>query len=996
MDSPVKYELYRDRLKRFAALLLFCFCVISTQASMQFFDYTNGLSNDKVNTICKDKDGLMWIGTEGGLNQFNGYEFVEIGFFKDHAIKAMYYDSLKNILWVGSNKGLFLFNVETHLVLDASARTQEPEVAGIGIWKQDIIVAFRNGDVLRFLPSGEVRRIFSLKHSIFSTDENIISEIAFDGKGYCYLLIHDGKTPVIVVNPDTGGYHDIPGLNEWTIWHISSGNGHCIMNADNEKIILYRESPRMSIGFFDVPEMKNDDPTRVIQEIDGEYYISFRESYAAFRLHYAAAKWSKVERTNLERILKSRDIRTFYRDNDYVLWIGTSKGLVKVSKDELYDFNSILSERGKTSSVRQIVAGEPGQLFIATYDGIYDYQQKNGEIKLLSNIPREAGFPLYARTLYYDDEYLYAGTESNSDYFYRYNLRTQHYERQFFTKDKGAQITSVFSIIMDENGIIWMATDVGLASFNPADKKITLHTSDRYSVGTRLLMYLQHSETPGRFWACGKGGAFLVDIHAGVQRTYDYASLLGAVDVEYLFVSEDAKHNLWLATQKYGIVMVPQSGEPVVINTSDGLASNEVYAVLWQNDQIAWISTSNGLSRYDIVTKTFNNYLYENGIADDEFNQHSFFRASDTLFYFGGINGITWFNPQRFSPGEHDGRIFLANITRWGTEDQKKLISFRTGDIVMNPTDYLITLNFGLSDYTNPSDNSYYYKINNLSNNWINLGPKNSLTLNGLAPGEYQIRVKGINKFGAQSVNQLSFSIVVKERYYKTTWFYVLVSILFLFLGYLYFRWRLNRITQRQLLRMQISSNLHDEVGSLLTQIVISTDNALYAIHDLEEKNKRLSKISTLSRNAINTMSDVLWSIDSRNDFVGNLTDRMREHGELMFAEKGVELSFEFTNSRVLKGIDSQVRQQLYLIFKEAIHNIIKHSKATQVKVTFKKEGKGYELTVSNNNHKEVISGQGKMLGQGIRNIHMRAKKINATCSINSNDDWFVVSIIKK
>jgi ligand-binding sensor domain-containing protein len=989
--------LYCKRAKFVIALTVLLGCFFNAGANIQFFDYSNGLANEKITAICKDKSGLMWIGTEGGLNQFNGYEFVEVRFFRDHSVKVVYYDSVQNTLWVGTNLGLFLFNVETHEVLHASARMQQPAVAGIGFYNHDIVVTFRCGDVLSFARSGAVRILFTLNKKRIKQNE-VVNGTAFDGAGYVYLLTSNHDFPVLSVNLQNGTGTYVKGLSEFTIWNISSGNGQILINCNNDQVAFYSESGNRDLRFLEISDRQNDDPTRIIQEINGTYFISYRESYGHYNLNEKKWQWQQLEKNGLNRTLKSKNIKLFYLDDNQVLWLGTSKGMIKVSTDYVYEFKRLLSDPDKSASVRQIVAGRGDQLFIATYDGIYDYNQKTGTNTLLSNTPKGVDFPLYARALYFDKgSYLYAGTESSSNYFYRYNLKTKTFEGKFFISDHhGLKITSVFSIIMDKAGIIWLATDVGLASFNPADKKITLHTRGKFSVGTRRLMYLQHSGYPGKFWACGKGGAFLIDSDQGVERSYDFSTVLGAADIEYLFASDDARHNVWLTTQKYGIVMVPvNNDEPVIINTSDGLASNEVYAVIWENDHIAWVSTSDGLSRYDTHTKLFNNYLYDNGIADDEFNQHSFYKASDTLLYMGGINGVTYFNPQKFKTPKTNTTIFLANITRWGSEDKKKQVSFRTDDIQINPTDYLITLNFGLSDYTNASSNSFYYTINNLNNNWISLGTKNSLTLNGLAPGEYQLRVKGINKFGIESDNMLRFSILVKERFYNTSWFYVLLSIVFISMVSVYFRWRLNRITQRQLLRTQISSNLHDEVGSLLTQIVISTDNALYANQNIEEKNKRLGKISALSRNAINTMSDVLWSIDSRNDFVGNLTDRMREHAELMLADKGIELSFEFSNVRVLKGIDPEIRQQLYLIFKETIHNILKHSKATQVKVTFKKEGKGFGLTVSNNNHSEALT-FAKMHGQGMNNIRMRAKKIKASASFSIINDWFVVSVEKK
>src|SRR5688572_15664765 len=99
-----KYSIHSKRVLPIIIQLIWMFCAFEALAGVQFFDYSKGLSNEKITAICKDRSGLMWIGTEGGFNQFNGYEFVEIGAFKGQSIKTVYYDSLQNIIWVGSNK----------------------------------------------------------------------------------------------------------------------------------------------------------------------------------------------------------------------------------------------------------------------------------------------------------------------------------------------------------------------------------------------------------------------------------------------------------------------------------------------------------------------------------------------------------------------------------------------------------------------------------------------------------------------------------------------------------------------------------------------------------------------------------------------------------------------------------------------------------------------------------------------------------------------------
>lgn len=966
--------------------------VTSASQNVQLFDYADGLSDGKITTICKDGSGLMWIGTESGLSKFDGYKFSEITFFENHYIRSVLYDTLKNTLWIGSNKGLFLYDINGGSVIDATKKINMAEVIEIVAFQNQKIVVFRNGQVMRFGLSGKVEIVFNVSKIGLREGETVLKSSAFDGMGNVYLLLKNNGTLFVVYNLISRKYGVVNKFSDLDIWYIRSANGHCLLNIGNTKAGFY--SPLSDLTIMNVPEAQSDDPVRVLQESNGEYYVSYKDGFGSYKNLPDKFGWKVQDKMKLNDLLKSKIIRIFYKDKENVLWIGTSKGIIKIYEDKRYPFGRVFCEAGKTSSIRQIVSGRLGRLFVATYQGIYDFNVKNGEYTPLTGASNGNDFPSYARSLYFDGKkYLYIGTESTQNYFFRYNTETKHFEGAFLRGVSNPDLYAVYSMMRDKNGIIWMATNIGLASFDTRKNLFKVHNNDRYSVGAKQLMYITMTHSSDKFLVCGKGGAFLIDIVKGVQVSYNASSHKETSEVDYLFAAEDQNKQVWFGTKNHGVIVFKLNGEEAdLINKSNGLASNEVYSILWQGADIAWMSTVNGLSRYDMEHRSFQNYSSENGIADDEFNQHSFYKVSDTLMYFGGINGLTFFNPQYFHTEQNGVNIFGANITRWDERNKDNKITFNDKVIVMNPADYLITVNFGLNDYRRTEDNTFYYRINGINKDWINLGPEHSITLNGLAPGMHQILIKGVSGMGQESTNTLELTLQVKQYIYKTVWFYVLLAMGLIIILYSYFRWRLNRLTQQQLLRAEISNNLHDEVGSLMTQVIISTEHALYTSDSTEDKNRYLSLIASLSRDAINTMSDVLWGIDSWNDFVGNLTDRMREHAEIMFANKEIEVEFEFSDAHISQKMDSQVRQHVYLIFKEAIHNIVKHSNADSVKVMYKQTGSKFELLVANNNHARVLQ-KTKVEGQGLRNIDVRAKKIKAICTIEVLSDWYTLHL---
>src|SRR5690606_17578914 len=150
-------------------------------------------------------------------------------------------------------------------------------------------------------------------------------------------------------------------------------------------------------------------------------------------------------------------------------------------------------------------------------------------------------------------------------------------------------------------------------------------------------------------------------------------------------------------------------------------------------------------------------------------------------------------------------------------------------------------------------------------------------------------------------------------------------------------------------------------------------------------------RISDLSRKANATMNDTLWSIDSRNDYTLSLIDRMREHAENMLLPNNIELQFKFDSVSHEQKISPEIRQELLLIYKEAINNVVKHGSGKYAKISFLKTGKNYSLTIENGCDTREINTSGS--GQGLRNIRMRAKRIDVLVEIFKRNNIFAIEI---
>ena len=414
---------------------------------------------------------------------------------------------------------------------------------------------------------------------------------------------------------------------------------------------------------------------------------------------------------------------------------------------------------------------------------------------------------------------------------------------------------------------------------------------------------------------------------------------------------------------------------------------------MWQGSGRAWISTFNGLSSYNPATGTFYNYYTIDGLSTNEFNHSAFLQDSAGRIYFGSINGINVFYPDSITNANPTARLFASGITKWDSK-AGAFVALPPADtasaIVLHPLDHSLSFSVGLTDYSMPESNKFMYRLPGVFNEWVRLEGQQALRLDGLAPGAYTLEIMALDGRGRPALNRLRYRIEVRQAFYKSWWLYLLLFLIASGLLWAFFSLRLQHVKRVQRLREQIASDLHDEVGSLLTRITMTSDNLRFSNNTEPEKTGKLEKIAALSRSAASSMSDILWAIDARNDYTGNLADRMREHAEEMLLPQETELRFDFSVSQRM-SISSQFRQQLYLIFKEAINNIVKHSHTTEVTVSYHHNERGFLLRIVNNGYQAKEKASVK--SQGLKNMAMRAGRINATAAASSSGDLFEILV---
>jgi len=477
--------------------------------------------------------------------------------------------------------------------------------------------------------------------------------------------------------------------------------------------------------------------------------------------------------------------------------------------------------------------------------------------------------------------------------------------------------------------------------------------------------------------------------HQDLSISDDYITDLERVGNRLWFGCTDGLGVLDIKTEKVKIFKNPfvQNGR---------LMNRSVFTI--QADSIGnfYLGSSHGIVYFDTRTTTFYNLPEGHPLSTPEFNRAAVFKSGLGRYYFGSTDGLFSFTGKELAFTKVSDTLRplkLYGISIFNSKNNRYEYSSENLDaleeLVLDPFDNTIEFSFSVPEFYR---NVYYsYRIRSRGEKWTDYKPDNKILLYGLAPGDYILEVKASSSIGDDHAVYYRLPLHMNQTWYKRPWFIATVFLLMaaLFFSLLRYRYQIRLGRQKELaaLRTKISSDLHDDVGSLLSGLAMQSQVLSYGAK--EEQKQPLREISEMSREAMEHMRDTVWAIDSRKDKFENLIDRMKDFAEKTLPLKNITHEFLIENVEGKKFLGPEKRQAIYLIFKEAITNIIKHSDGKHVRIGLEENKERLRLTVQDDGSKKAPSKSG---GLGWSNMKMRAEKIGGTLDTRY-ENGFVVEL---
>lgn len=989
----------------------------------------DGLSQSTVFSVCQDSKGYMWFGTLEGLNRYDGYNFTvfkanqyKSGSLASSTIFRIYEDRHSN-LWLGTlGGGLNRFNRDRenftawlHNPSDPGSLSNNNVRAIFEDSRGNLWIGTNNGLNLFNPSSGKFQRFYSVPGDSGSLSSSYIWSVFEDNQHRLWIGTYGGLNKY---NYATGKFKrfvhdpaDGKSLSNNYVWDIFQDHKGRLWIGTNNGLNLFNPLK----GTFKIFRNEQGNPNSISQN---NIWKIFEDKTGRLWVGTLGGGLNLISEIGEEKFVFTRFQSTpydagslshnyvwsMYEDRSGVLWIGTDIGLNKYDskkekfrhfKNDPHNPNSLTH-----NEVTSIYVDAGNTVWIGTRNGLDMYEPWSGNFKHYKNKPGISGSLSnnYIRALYEDREgKLWIGT--NGGGLNILDRKTGRFSQFKVGPGKGPiSDNDVTAIFEDKTGVMWIGTLAGLNKYDRKTGKFTVYLSDPSNPSSLSHDYVYSicEDASGYLWIGTLGGGLnrFDPVKGEFRRIQNQPGNPNSLSNNYVWtIFQDPAVSpgiLWIGTNdglnRYDI----RKNQFTVYNAKDGFVNNVIYGILDDSRKNLWLSTNKGLIRFNPADGSLRTYTVGDGLQSSQFNGGAFFKTVKQEMFFGGINGFNSFFPDSIRDNSFippieitDFLIFNRSVKNDDTFGLNKSLT-ESGAITLKYDQSVFSIEFAALHYSNPGGNKYAYRLEGFDKDWNYCQTRRYVTYTNLDPGVYIFRVIGSNNDGVWNTKGASVRIEVLPPYWKTWWFQLIIVLAILGFIWSAFAIRMRYLLDIERLRLKISADLHDDIGTRLTEISMLSDiaSSIECEKGSGEIKETVKKIGGIARSLIDNMSDIIWLINPKKDSLYELFLKLRDSYEEIFYHS--QILFHIDDMEFLEQIKLPIeyRKHLYLIFKEALNNSLKYSRCSEISIRAKLNGRMLEITLNDNG--TGFDPQKPQSGNGLGNMKTRAEMIKGNLTIIS------------
>ena len=936
----------------------------------------NSLSQQSVRAIAQDSLGYVWIGTREGLNRFDGYSYSHYLHLDDEPA-SLTDNSVLDLLVTRSGELLVLTSTGLHRYDRLGNRLVRIASNHDGMFDRTRL--YEDNEARVWFLSG--RDLFCLLPDGASLQTLDLSESNIEYRNL--LLTTDSDETVLLRDRSVE-----------KSWRVSAGeNGIRIENELHHQDLYDKWVQRLQKitdhldGSYPVQELARYfyEKQVIDAKADMRGNLWFKNQLSVFRYNPLDGY---VERLQLESTDPlRRGILEYYPDRFGGVWLGTLNGLFYYNavQQPFQQLRHLDLEPGGLSNnlVSTVVPARGDTLLVGTIGGGLNVVVKNEVVKTYRHDPDQPGSisnDVIWSVVRADEDSYWLATDHG---FSRYILSEERFKRYGIPDGsvyRGAGSSTYTALARDCDGGLWLGTYTRGVMQKPADSEELREYIWPSMTGNFEVHYI-HTSADCRVWfGTGSDGLYYYSEDEDKIRQAEVTA--GEIPSRIYQIREEDGGKLLLSTDSGVIRFDPVSRNSVWLFRDWGIPSQTVYAAEIDRDRNLWMSTNNGLIHYSGENGNVVRIAESSGLMAREFIRNASWGSPGGRLYFGSMDGLIHFDPKNVYAEMAAVPVYLTDIRKTGRKGVEQVDTWNNPVPEFSHQDHSISFSFLAMNYVTPAQNRYRYRLLPLETEWVDGLYAREATYLNIPPGEYRFEVQA--SAGEGNWSEAAFiDLVMVPPFWRTIWFYLLITILAGGMLYLLHQVRVRRLLQVERLRMNIASDLHDEVGGNLSSITLLTEIMKQKKELSGDQRKRLERVQRASAQTMEAMSDIVWAINPGNDRVEDLVLKMKEVAAQMLPEK--QYSIMVDEELQEQQIDLLLKRDLFLIFKEAVTNISKHSRASRVVIRLEKRGKQLFLRVEDDGC--GFERNGNKSGIGLRSMQKRAEKLNGDLQIESKPD---------
>jgi signal transduction histidine kinase len=730
-------------------------------------------------------------------------------------------------------------------------------------------------------------------------------------------------------------------------------------------------------------------------------------------------------------------VSTVYEDRDGNLWVGTHSGLNRFREGRF--FNEPKSDGTPYDKVNAIFGDEDGNLWIGSIEGLirltprrfftYNKQQgltHNNTVSVLEdangaiwtgtyggglNCLRDEKVFAYGRADGLADDLilglcegrdgsLWIGTDLSGGLYQLKDGAFKHYTARDGLIEAGIRV-----IHEDRAGNLWLGTSRGLSCLK--DGRFTNHTGKEYLAGDVARACCE--DHAGRLWFGTDNGLSCLD----KGRFTGFTTRDGLSDNTVTALHEDAEGSLWVGTAGGGLNRY-RADRFTAYTTQQGLFSDEVLEILEDDYGWLWMSCSKGVFRVrrrdlDALdqgqAKAFTSISYgkADGMAGTLCNgtaKPAGWKARDGRLWFCTTKGLVVVDPN-IKVNERPPPVFIERVLA-----DKKQVSAAIGGapggqepsarLTLRPGRGELEFDYAALDFQAPEQTRFKYLLEGVDADWLDAGTRRVAHYNNIYPGRYRFRVIAGNSDGVWNQAGAALTIVLRPHVWQTWWFRGLAILAILGSVGGAARYATQRRMQRKLEllehqgavereRGRIAKDIHDELGSSLTRIMLLGERTQEDVARPEELHVHAGKIVTSARAAVQSLDEIVWAVNPENDTLDGLVGYLNQYSNHFFESTSVKCRLEMPAQLSQMVLPAEVRHDLFLVVKEALNNVLRHAQASEVRIRMSESDSTVEIEIEDNG-RGFDAGAARVgrRGHGLENMRKRMETLGGGFDLTS------------